>query len=90
MWVKGRITQDHIARGARGSPESCPLAIMLREATGMQVEVLDRICLYPPFNMGVFYTVWGPKHLTRFITAFDDGKPVTEMDVSLNFKRTKG
>jgi hypothetical protein len=65
------VTEDHIRRGRRSSPTSCPLALALREATGRAV------------NVGVWYVyVQGskediplPNRAASFRAAFDGGYP---------------
>ena len=86
------VTEDHIRRGTKCSPFSCPIALALKEQ-GPKFGATDggRVGRYHVMLVNPDGTLDLPQDMSRsgcrFIVNFDDGKPVKPFTFALNFPK---
>lgn len=87
--VKATMREEHIGSGNQNEPRSCPLALLIMEATGFQhVEVQPGTTLI--WNDGaVAYEVATPWYMERFMEEFDAGREVQPIEIDLEFQEVK-
>lgn len=80
--IRIEVTRKLIRRGRRGNPNACPVALALK-AAGLSSPMVIRS------SFSTWETKRGPltKKVTRWIDAFDDGKPVKPMSAVLRAER---
>jgi hypothetical protein len=73
-----RVTDEHIARGARRDPGSCPVSLALREMAATTVDVQYGITTV---GRAAYRT---PVSVRGFIADFDSGFPVSPFEFVLD------
>lgn len=82
--LKVNVTEDHIARGRRGSTLSCPIALAIREQTGKKPSVGVIIRL----DNGETEWYQASKRAVEFMNKFDTGDPAKPVKpTSFSFKQ---
>lgn len=77
--MKINVTEDHIARGRQGAPNSCPVALALKETSSDFANVVVSPSWFFSKNKDFKITYEAtnlPKKVQQFIKKFDTGKPV--------------
>lgn len=77
--MKIKVTQEHIDRGTKKACSTCPVALALREATGMECEVSTTIAFLPNNDNGIPL----PIDAKDFIRRFDAGTLVQPFEFEL-------
>lgn len=71
MKIKISVTQEHIGEGSMRNPYHCPIALACK-STGLVIKAVKSTQIVLP--------EWGhiplPRSAKRFISKFDNGKPV--------------
>lgn len=71
------VTEDHIRRGVPQEPEFCPVALALETIFPASTHIsVDEEAVDLTHEDLRFQSVELPRSATRFIRAFDSGKPV--------------
>jgi hypothetical protein len=70
------VTQDHIDQGDPEKPDSCAVALALRELPEVSYARVGAVFLHVrPKSAPIEELVPSPRSVRRFIKRFDDGKP---------------
>lgn len=75
------VTEDHIKKGRKREPRFCPVAIAVRERLKLseyQVDVGNRIWIKD-------FPVEIPHAVNRFVSDFDNGRPVEPFEFDLDY-----
>ena len=83
--MKIRVTAEHIKNGQRGEPQACPVALAIKEATGIMWITVG------PHDMSTMSEsqLTLPVSVQKFIRAFDHGErkeEVVPFDFEIDFE----
>lgn len=85
--VRVKITQDHIIKGTRASCSNCPVALALRDATGIKWFVsqsyLGTVGCYNNIEVKL------PPRVSVFISSFDLGVHVEPFEFDVQLEESK-
>lgn len=80
--VQISVTADHITRGARCDSVRCPVALAIKDALHLSVDVQEDLINFG-IPTGMFSPVATPQEAGHFVDEFDDGLPVQPFTFTL-------
>lgn len=69
-----RVTQKHIDDGTPESPWYCPVALALKDAGLINVDVNEQYIDYTSFDPSGYFKIETPQKLKKFLHEFDCGE----------------
>ena len=80
------VTQDHIDRGERKSPNQCPIALAFKDCGFYGVAVNEGVLDFRLSNGEVAWTLWRTEgHDCAFVRDFDEGRKVSPFTYHIIF-----
>ena len=80
-----KVTQQHIDKGYQGYSEECPIALALKEATGLNASVYEKIFLRKG-KEEYLYDAPTPQHVVDRIKNYDKNNTMTPFQFEIDYE----